>query len=593
MNFRKLIKVILFLSVPCISLNAFQIQSDSIIASAGNKSISVQEFRLKYELIPQTLKMSKDEKKENLLYSLIAEKLWAQEAEELKLDTTEVMNITFKFIEKMLVRDALFNLEIKNKITISEEELTDAMFKHFTTLYLGVLYSPDSAGIYDLYSKLNSGAEFDSLYSINEFQLPALEVNSGEMKKEIENELFKLDEGKYSSPVKSNNGWMIFLVEKKIQKSFTSEDINKTLSKVKNALEEEKTDSLYRTFKSSFLNDKKIEADGNLFWAAADKIISILQQKKKLGNIPDSIDVRLETADIISIENQLGTDTLAMPFIIFDFDPLTMKEFLRSFAFEGFYTTDVDEKIIAAKLNSRVRTLIEQELLAHEGYKRGLQNLPEVKNAINLWRENYLAKLYKNYFVNNTDINVTDNDSAKIIFLNILEILTDSLNVIEKILDENEKGTDFRELAERYSKNNNYESGYFPSSERGEIGTIASSMEVGEVYGPVLTDNGYLIFKLIDKKEDNLIPGANTSEEVRRNLKLQKLSEKIIEKTVQLARKHGIKINSQLLNSISVKDFNMFAIRYMGFGGRLPAVPSTFRFTEWVDDWMRSLHENP
>src|SRR5690606_22568371 len=251
-------------------------------------------------------------------------------------------------------------------------------------------------------------------------------------------------------------------------------------------LEEEKTDSLYRTFKSSFLNDKKIEADGNLFWAAADKIISILQQKKKLGNIPDSIDVRLETADIISIENQLGTDTLAMPFIIFDFDPLTMKEFLRSFAFEGFYTTDVDEKIIAAKLNSRVRTLIEQELLAHEGYKRGLQNLPEVKNAINLWRENYLAKLYKNYFVNNTDINVTDNDSAKIIFLNILEILTDSLNVIEKILDENEKGTDFRELAERYSKNNNYESGYFPSSERGEIGTIASSMEVGEVYGPVL-----------------------------------------------------------------------------------------------------------
>ncbi|MCK7521994.1 MAG: hypothetical protein MZV64_32080 [Ignavibacteriales bacterium] len=84
----------------------------------------------------------------------------------------------------------------------------------------------------------------------------------------------------------------------------------------------------------------------------------------------------LDVSDLLNIESQLGADTLDMKFIKLDDSPITVKQFLREFIFDGFYSANVKPNVIAAKMNSRVKSFIEMELLAREGYKRGLQNLP-------------------------------------------------------------------------------------------------------------------------------------------------------------------------------------------------------------------------
>jgi len=67
----------------------------------------------------------------------------------------------------------------------------------------------------------------------------------------------------------------------------------------------------------------------------------------------------------------------------------------------------------------------------------------------------------------------------------------------------------------------------------------------------------------------------------------------MIDNTVKLANKYGVKVNEKLLYNMDVVDYNMLVYRYMGFGGRMLAVPLTPTFIEWVEPWQRSQSELP
>jgi hypothetical protein len=66
--------------------SAFPQQIENTVAQIGSEKISSQEFKLRFELspyIPSNKHIDPDSIKYDFLYSLIAEKLWAKEAEDL------------------------------------------------------------------------------------------------------------------------------------------------------------------------------------------------------------------------------------------------------------------------------------------------------------------------------------------------------------------------------------------------------------------------------------------------------------------------------------------------------------------------------
>lgn len=604
-----------FFEVFCLFIFLFKINfaqsEDSILAQAGSIKITADEFMQRYELMPRVKTGIENQTidKYNLLYSLIAEKLWALEAEDLNLDSSNIMETTFRGIEKMYVRDALYKAEIQSKIKITDQEMIDGAKRIYTKLSLNVLFENDSEKIFKDYYSLKNGVSFDSLSKLGDKIVPDIEVEYGEMNKVVEDSVFKLDSGEFSYPVKSSSGWIIFKVAEKNYTQSNESNATQRFSKIKKIIEERQKDEIYNRFYQKFFPGKQVEADKELFWSISNKIASSLKRKKETSSIPDSQNVNLDTEDILRIEAEFGTDSLQMPFIKFKKDPLSVQEFLRYFILDGFYSSDVQPKIIAAKINSRIRTLIEQELLAREGYKRGLQNLPEVKSSIAMWKYNFLSKIYGNNLKDS--IKITEDDvynyylektknnmnSTKV---NILEILTDSLKVIEKVLNQLDKGKDFRTLASihtkrKWTKDNGGEFGFFSSTMYGDIGKIAAKLKIGEVYGPLKVPEGYSIFKLIDKKEtkDSLPDFQKVKDELKKELRYKKTESLFVDKTVQLAKKYNVKINDEALKSLKVFDLNMYTFRYFGFGGRIIAVPITIPFTEWVEPWKESLKEIP
>jgi hypothetical protein len=125
---------------------------------------------------------------------------------------------------------------------------------------------------------------------------------------------------------------------------------------------------------------------------------------------------------------------------------------------------------------------------------------------------------------------------------------------------------------------------------------IISELNVGDIYGPIETARGYSIIKVIEPEQisDSVKKEIqNVQEKIYNKLYVEKLNELLEEKTIQLANKYGIKLSEDFINSEHYSDVNLFVHRYMGFGGRIAAVPFTTPFYKWYYRWKNNSKINP
>ncbi|MEE9432485.1 MAG: peptidyl-prolyl cis-trans isomerase [Melioribacteraceae bacterium] len=595
MNLKKTFILILLLST-----QFFSQEADKTLAKIGDKIITVEEFKHRFELTPQINRKQNDANiaKEELLYTLIAEKLFALKAEELSLDTSEAMRSNFVPLEKMHVRDALYLKEIKEKIQLNNSKFAQGLKRANHKLFVNYVYSLDQEKINLAYKLLTSNSNFDSLANLLkdvEYVTEAYEVTFGRMNIAAEDAIYNLKLNEFTNVIKAPEGWYIFRL-------IGSEPIiynsgNQKISKVKKAVNNRIEDSIYNDFWLNFFKGKNVETDGDLFWSLAEILHKQIVKIKKTNNIKDGEKISLGDEDFLQIRNSIDPDSLKIEFIRFDDKLFTLNDFITEFMYEGFYTYSTELKTIASQLNSRVKRQIENELLAKFGYEKGYESLPDVRSSTDVWKENYLSSLYRRKIVRNSKLtnediknHLTKNSSERLIEtqVKIIEILTDSLEVVEEALKlKNEN--DFIKFANVHSiKKNAGEDKlkFFPISEFGEVGKIAESMNVGDVYGPLQTSEGYSVFKLIDKRENELsFDSLNISDETKNKIRYQKVMNSLEEQASELASKYNVQVNEELLKSIDVLNIQMVVFRYMGFGGRILAVPNVTPFYNWKKKW--------
>ena len=606
----------LFLPILLISTSIYaQYEDDKIIAEVGSIKITAAEFKQRYEMVPHVgrhIKGREERLKAETIYSIIAEKLWALESEELGFDSTDIMKYTFQTVTDMNLRDALYRKEILDKVVISPEILSEAKRRAIYYLNVKFIHTMDKTEINYLSTKIKNGAPFDSLLVIRpEYDLQKnnfYQVHFGQMAESAEDVLYNLNHYEVSDPIKSPEGWYIFklysIENEIIENAKQAKNMEKNITRIVNARADE---NVYQQFYKSFFPGHEVTTNGELFWSFSNKIIKVLKVRKDLDEKKAGESIHLVPEDFMQIKREFGNDSLAMPFIHLEKTPISMQQFLYTFAFEGFYSATTNPDQIRGQLNSRVKRFIEHELLSREAKKQGLENLPEVKADIAMWRDNYLSTIYKQTLFDSS--NVTDTEVEEYfansnslgeskLLINTIEIYSDNLEVIENIFNELGNGTEFKEIASHYVKNesDDLESGLIPANTKGEIGRIAKDLIVGEIYGPIQTDKGYVIFELIDKKEKKIKLPKEFDEiknELKKEIKSKKLSNKMIGNTVKLANKYGVKVNENLLYNLPVTNYNMMVYRYMGFGGRLLAVPLTPTFIEWVEAWQQSKQDLP
>ena len=452
----------------------------------------------------------------------------------------------------MFVRDALFKKEIQEKSIASDQEVLEGLNKSTSKLYVNFLFSNDLEEINFLFKLLNEGIPFDSILAESvekDEQLSPIEVVFGQMDESLEETLFNLKIGEFTQPILTSDGWYIFKLvnrsEQLMDGNVSKEDAAKTVRKT---LEARKLIANQKEFYADFFRDKQVDINPELFEMLAKNISTLFEYKKKNFQLKENELMNLETPDILKMEEVFGDKLLSSNFILFDKDPISFGKYLRMLVFDGYNASDYKLNFIRASLDTRVRRDIEKELLFREGKNRGYDDLPEVKKEVETWRKHYLFQALKAQYSDSVQVSEDEvyryyqrNHKPEWIPMqvNIIEILTDSLEIVQKIFNDLNDGKDFKEICNRYNKRewtkkSNGEYGLFPVTENGEIGRIASTMNIGDIYGPLELKEGYSIFKLIDKQEQKLIPEQpyeKVKDKYRQDLTYQKLYKKMTDFT--------------------------------------------------------------
>jgi len=178
-------------------------------------------------------------------------------------------------------------------------------------------------------------------------------------------------------------------------------------------------------------------------------------------------------------------------------------------------------------------TLIDQELMIQTAEKLKLDSDKEFKDAVETFRRQYMVNklLEKNvaskltegsareFYKNHKERYSTDQVRAQHILLPDEKTANDVLKMAKA------SGADFQALAEKYSrdpsaKTNRGDLGFFPRDRMvPEFTNVAFNGSKGSIMGPIKTDFGYHLIKIIDKKPGKALNFEEVEMKVRDDLR--------------------------------------------------------------------------
>ncbi|AFH50298.1 Hypothetical protein IALB_2595 [Ignavibacterium album JCM 16511] len=604
MNSASLKFLLICLLIICSVKNTQSQTNEYPVAEIANTKISDKEFLYRLELSPFITHKSawnQDSMKSDFLYSLVAERLWYLDAIEKGLNESEDFRFYFKPLEDIFLRDALFKKEIEDKVQLSAEDVANALNKAQYKLISKILNSTDSILIYKLYSKLQTTTNYDSLLKAPPFNsviANQFEISIGSIKdEEVEDYLFALSPQEFTSPIKSEVGWVIFLIENKL---FTPIDISDeaSVNKIKNIVRSRRIMLRTNEYLQNLLSNITINIDETSFRLVAEKIyerLSSLSQSKK-----DTSGFILSDNEYRIIKSELGEENLSKEMFRVFGNNVTVWDFLANLAFEEHRFQKIEKNNVFQKLNRIAKDFVQQQILTYEAKNKGLDKQKSIYDELEIWKQNYLAQLNKLTFldsarVDNNELNQylseSSNKENALDYVNLKILTLTSLQETENVLKQLKEGNTFDDVLKQFGKTDplvdeNGQTGLQPAFALGDIGTIASKLNVNQLYGPIKRNDGYSLLIVTEKKTvtDSLKIDNNTTKEKLRNFLFQKkLNETISRKTIQLAQKYNAKVYEDTALKTKTTGIQMFVHRLMGFGGRIAGIPLLDNWAEWID----------
>jgi len=570
--------------------------SDEVIAKAGRTFIAEDEFLNRFELIPgfgRHRASQLEGAKAELLYSMIAEKLLAEDAAARGLDKDTTFVRAFQEVRNMLARDELYREEVSQKVHITNEEISIGIGRALRQLLVSFIYCKKEDDARFIRSQIKRPKDFEQLHIDSSFAVvrDTATVIWGDADPEIERTAYAMKGNEISDVVFARGGYYILQL-KGVQRN------NVYSSMEPGVLHERLVESLR-------LRKEKVRMDAFIKEVLSGKVgYSVSRTLRRLANELGSM-CGVSNDTLISFTPEIAQrvasrckaflgDTLA---VVGD-SAWPLRAVLNRISSKGFTLRCADIAGIFHQLNIEMQVLVQQELLCQEALRRGLDHVPEISKRLDTWRQYYLSLLMKDLVKRSVSVNDaeiysylhTKGKLPKIPRVQIRELRTAGLDEMKLAIDELAKGVSLDSVVRCWSvdpaaRTNGGVSDLFPITEHQPIGELAWEMEVGQRFGPFSIPEGAYYFELLAKETEP--ESADTSvlsekREGRAELLRMKQTKIMNQFLSQLAEQRGYQIYEDRFNKVSVSPIPMMTFRKLGFGGRMFEVP----FVEKQIDWL-------
>ena len=590
-----------------ITFNLFAQNNESIVAQVGNDKITAREFKLRLELapyIPQDNGIPKDSIKYDLLYSLIAEKIWALKAQNEGIENTQQFDFFFNPVEDLFVRDALFKQEIETKVNITATDLEKGIYKSQFTQAIRFISSSDSIGIFSFHNQLSKVQNVDSLISLfPSINDTLINVKFGDLELEAsEDTVYSLKKGNFSTPQKVPGGWIIYYCTDNIYTPVNIGD-QQTVEGIRKNIRSRKLEIVFNEYRNNLLMGTNIRINSASLSVLSNSIWQTLKHKSPIKQ-KEKISYELDENDFVNILNSFSSDELRLNLFNIREKNVSLFHLFSRVAYLGFSVPYLDSNIVYSKLAATAYRFVEEQILTEEGYKKGYNLLPVVQSDLKVWKQKYLAQIYLSNTLNSIQISEDElqkyyteifQNYSNQVFVKLIIVTLNNLDAVSTLLDQMNSGVSFSELAKSFGKTDSLvnEDGItelLPIALLNDLRDYVSGMNKGEVFGPVKRNNGYSIIQMVEREErpnNNFPPFDQVKNELRTNLRYKKLKENLNDLTAKTSLQLNVKIYNNVVDKIITPQVPMFVHRFMGFGGRMAGVPLTTPFSGWINSEIK------
>ena len=247
---------------------------------------------------------------------------------------------------------------------------------------------------------------------------------------------------------------------------------------------------------------------------------------------------------------------LRMPLFVVDGGQWTLDNFINAMLSER----DQAEIRTIDDLRDYARRLYAfKVLLPQHGRQQGMDKIDHIADELRrVKREMLLERIRQTEVIERIDFDEGDErayfDRNKARYVrpertSILEVLVDDRDRAESLRTEMEKGGDLDELARRYSKRSTRirraggRMQLLNPDKYGKLGWEAKDAQVGEVVGPVKTNNGYSVFKVLKKLPEEEMNFREAQGRVRSHLRMELSQTMFDELVAELRRQYEEQIH--------------------------------------------------
>jgi parvulin-like peptidyl-prolyl isomerase len=571
------------------------VTNDAVIARAGNVFISEREFQERFELTPGLYRHRKPQlegEKLLMLYSMVAEKLLAQEATSRSLDTTAFLRTAVSDLTKLLVRDELYRQEVRAHVTITPSELRQGVLRARERRLVRFLYFEREEDARFIRAQLRLPVDLDRM--VLDPTMRALKDTAsvlwGDAEDAVEQAAYALDRSTVSPVVRAGDGFYILRLVSTGQDPVLAMLPSETLrERVESTLRMRKERIREAAFVEQLLTKQHASSPPATFRIVADTIARIFREQYTPPSMAFSPAMR---ADALARLARIAADTL----IVAGDHIWTVAGALDRLVQRGFSVSGDSVRGTAMRLYTIFREWAHQELLAQEGLARGLDRHPEVVRRLAPWRDHYLAGMVERRISEATGITDADvygylrsaDASVQVPEVRLRVLHANTLEQMQGAFRLMEQGKTFEEAIVSVSTDSLHgDTGFFPVTDRPPLGFLAAKLEPGQFYGPFRDSSGYTYLQLLDKRAGR--DPADTTGNARlaaartevQKLKTRRNTTLFI---AQTASRLGFEVYQDRLRMVQVTPLPMIAYRLLGFGGRMFEVPFVQPQTDWLNE---------
>jgi parvulin-like peptidyl-prolyl isomerase len=522
----------------------------------------------------------------------------------------------------MFMRDRLFRDSVRGRVAVSEDEIRASFLEEQQSIQFDFLFSRNETELRNLQRLLQGGIDFDTLLAAQqrEQEDPGHEGAREEgMDESFRSSIDALAPGGVSEPLRGEDGWYIvrkldygnpFRSEYELQKRW-----KRLESQLRGRKEAEETVAFVRRLwqgRTARFEEEPFRAIGQALLldlrrqAAADTSDMLQPSSASFDSVRNAWAQRLGEPflRITAASPHAGEAAMSLGEAAMSLGEVVMSigDALDRLEASDFRLAAAELAAFPELYRIRTRELADRFLINSKAVELGYEQHPDVRRDVGMWAANGLAEIVPellweqfiasddslwNYYIARPDL------FGPPVEVKIIELLTRDESVMREAVSAFREGESLQQLALNLSERpgateRNAELGYFPVSEYGAIGRTAFGLRIADAAGPLETPDGYSFFQLVDKR----YPGVTLHgwDALRDTVVAAARAGLTRAKTDQLLRNLAsrvpINVNASLLKDLPLKSMQMFSIRSLGFGGRIPAVPSVLPLFEAVMEGM-------